>query len=187
MYSVYAAAVTGCRRALPSAAPSQTVSCGQRGIARRAGRGARLRLPRFQAGLSYVEVLVATLLIMVALAPALEALAPGVAGAGIHASRAEDHYAVAGRLEQLLGETYTDLDAAALAAGSAATPTSYSESVVLPGGRRVTRNVFLARYDSDNADGDDDPFTGAESDLLWVRVVIAESGVALETLVSAYD
>ncbi|MEZ5542664.1 MAG: hypothetical protein R3F42_11540 [Pseudomonadota bacterium] len=176
------AATTGAGRVRIPALSSRPVCCapGQRS-------GPQVRFPACQAGLSYVEVLVATVLIMVALAPALEALAPGVAGAGIHAGRVEEHYALAGRLEALLAEPFADLDAAAQAAGSATVPSSYSDSVLLPSGRRITRNVYLSRYDGDNADGDDDPFTGTEDDLLWVRVAGATSGVTLETLLSAYD
>jgi len=137
------------------------------------------------AGISYVEVLIAIVLIMLALAPALEALSPGEAAAGAHANRVEDHFAVAGRMEELLAEPFAALDAAATAAGSRVTPGSYSDTVTFQDGRTVTRNVYLSRYDSDNADGDADPFTGTEADLLWLRVEIGDT--ALETLRSAHD
>ena len=139
------------------------------------------------AGLTYVEVLVAIVLIMVVLVPALDALQPGVTGAGIHASRSEDHHRLAGHMEFVLAQPFADLDTAALAAGSPATPSSYSDIVTHADGRQVTRNVFLSRYDSDNADVDNDPFTGTEDDLLWLRVEIANTADALETLVSVYD
>jgi hypothetical protein len=137
------------------------------------------------AGIAYLEVLIATLLIMVALAPALEALAPGATGAGLHANRIEDHYAVASRMEELLAQPYAALDAAATAAGSRTVPASDSDTLTYADGRTVTRNVFLSRYDSDNADGDNNPFTGTEADLLWLRVAIGDT--ALETLLSAHD
>jgi len=146
---------------------------------------ARRVVPGAIAGLAYLEVLIATVLIMLALAPALESLAPGVAGSVIHASRIEDQFAVAGRLEELLTAPFADLDAAALAAGSPDTASSYSDSVIYPDGRQVRRAVYLSRYDSDNADADDDPFTGTEDDLIWLRVEIA--GEALETLICACD
>ena len=53
-------------------------------------------------GFTYVEILIATLLIVVTLLPAIQALHPAVAGAGYHGSRIEDHYRLAGRLEELL-------------------------------------------------------------------------------------
>ena len=139
------------------------------------------------AGFAYVEVLIATLLIVVTLLPAIQALYPAVAGAGIHGSRVEDHYQLTGRLEELLAEPFADLDAAATAAGSETTPTTYSDTVTHPDGRQITRNVFLSRYDADNGDSDNNPFTGTEDDLLWVRVEIAGTTDGLETLVSVYD
>jgi hypothetical protein len=88
-------------------------------------------------------------------------------------------------MEELLAEPFAALDAAATAAGSRVTPGSYSDTVTFQDGRTVTRNVYLSRYDSDNADGDADPFTGTEADLLWLRVEIGDT--ALETLRSAHD
>ena len=143
---------------------------------------------RYIAGLTYVEILIATLLIVVTLLPAIQALYPAVAGTGVHGSRLEDHYQLAGRLEELLAEPFADLDAAATAAGDETIPTTYSDTVTHDDGRQIDRNVFLSRYDSDNADGDNDPFTGTEDDLLWMRVEIAGPVPAgLETLHSVYD
>lgn len=134
------------------------------------------------AGLTYLEVLIATLLIVITLVPALEAMAPGVTGAALHEDRVEDHHLVYGRLEELLAAPFADLDAAATAAGGPGTPSSYSDTLTQADGRPVTRNVYLSRYDADNADGDNDPFTGTEPDLLWLRVEIAGSRQAIETL-----
>ncbi|MBT8122841.1 MAG: hypothetical protein KJO10_09925 [Gammaproteobacteria bacterium] len=139
------------------------------------------------AGIAYIEVLVAIVLIVVALVPAMEALRPGVVGAAIHENRLADHYQLAGRMETLLAEPFTDLAAAAAAAGNETTPTTYSDTVTHPDGRQITRNVFLSRYDADNADADNDPFTGTEDDLLWIRVEIAGSANGLESLLSVYD
>jgi hypothetical protein len=46
--------------------------------------------------------------------------------------------------------------------------------------------VFLSRYDGDNADGDGDPFTGTDGDLIWVRVEIPGTTLDIEALTSAY-
>ena len=140
-----------------------------------------------RAGFAYIEVLLATLLIVVTLLPALEALHPAVAGAGFHGSRVEDHYRLAARMEELLAEPFIDLDDAATAAGSETTPTTYSDTVTHTDGRQITRNVYLSRYDADNADTDNNPFTGTEDDLLWIRVEIAGTTDGLETLFSVYD
>ena len=143
--------------------------------------------PTHMAGFSYVEVLIAVVLIVVTLVPAMDALLPGVAGSGIHESLAEDHYQLTGRLEQVLVEPYGQLNSAAVAAGSPTTPTTYSDLFTYPNGRQISRNVFIARYDADNADADDDPFTGTDDGLLWVRIAIAGTGSSIESLVSEYD
>ena len=140
------------------------------------------------AGFSLVEVLVATVLIAIVLVPAMDALLPGMAGGGIHETRTEDHYQLLAKIEEVLAEPFTDLDAAAIAAGSPTTATlSYSDIFTYPDGRQITRNIFLSRYDADNADADDDPFTGTDEGLLWVQGVIAGSSLSFETLTSAYD
>lgn len=142
--------------------------------------------PGNMAGLTYVEVLIATVLIVTTLVPALEALQPGIAGTGIHETLVEDHYQLTARLEEVLAEPFADLDAAATAAGNANTPTSYSDVFSYPDGRQVIRNVFLSRYDGDNADTDNDSFTGTDDGLLWLRVELAGSAFSVETLTSAY-
>ena len=42
--------------------------------------------------------------------------------------------------------------------------------------------VYLSLYDGDNADADDDPFTGTDADLLWIRVEIDGSVLSLQTV-----
>jgi prepilin-type N-terminal cleavage/methylation domain-containing protein len=139
------------------------------------------------AGFSLVEVLVATVLIAITLVPAMDALLPGMAGGGIHETRSEDHYQLLAKIEETLAETFASLDAAAIAAGNPTTPTSYSDVFTYPDGRQITRNIFLSRYDADNADADDDPFTGTDAGLLWVQGIIAGSSLRIETLTSVYD
>ena len=143
---------------------------------------ARCSMPAM-AGIAYIEILLAILLITVTLVPALEALQPGVNGSGIHEDRLADHYQLTGRLEELLIQSYSALDDAATAAGDRFTPTTYSDVVTQPDGRQLTRNVFLSRYDIDNADADNDPFTGIDHGLLWVRVEFAGTADGMETLV----
>ncbi len=134
-----------------------------------------------QRGFSYVEVLVATVLIAVALVPMVEALGPGLQGSRVHQDRAEVNFALQGKLEGVLAEAFADLDAAATAAGDFKVATSYSD---LAAG--VPHEVFIWRWDADNADADDDPFTGGEDDILWVRVATADGLTELQTLVSRY-
>ena len=134
-----------------------------------------------QSGLSYIEVLVATLLIAVALVPMMEALGPGLQGSEIHRDRAEVHFVLTGKLEQVLAESFEDLDAEATVAGNYNIATAYSDLAA-----SVPHEVFIWRYDVDNADNDDDEFTGGEDDILWVRVATADSSADLQTLVSRY-
>ena len=139
---------------------------------------------RKMAGISYVEVLVSVVLIAIVLVPAMEALQPGMAGSGIHEIIAEDHYRLTGKFEEVLAEPFVDLDIAAITAGSATTATAYSDVFTYPNGRQITRNVFIAQYEADNADSDNDPFTGIDIGLLWVQVEIAGTELRLETLIN---
>lgn len=141
-----------------------------------------IRYPlRRAAGLSYIEVLLATLLIAIALVPMMDALGPGLQGARIHRDQAEVHYALTGKLEEVLAQAFDDLDAAATAAGDYKIATSYSDP-----GATVPHQVFIWRYDVDDADGDGDVFTGGEDDILWIRVATTDAATDLQTLLSRY-
>ncbi len=133
-------------------------------------------------GLSYVEVLVATLLIAVALVPMLEALQPGIQGAGIHRNQTEVQFALRGTMERVLAEPFESLDEEATAAGASTTSTTYSDLAAT-----VPHEVFIWRWDVDNADADDDGFTGGEDDILWIRVATQDGLTDLTTLISRYQ
>lgn len=131
-----------------------------------------------QVGLTLVEVLVTVVLLAVLIVPAISALQTGVLGVGVHADVSANHYRLTSAMEELLSEPYANLADAATAAGSATTASRYSEAAGNPG--RLL--VFLSFYDGDNADSDDDPFTGTEAELMWLRVQIEGSVNALETV-----
>ena len=131
-----------------------------------------------QSGLTLVEVLVTVVLLAILLIPAINALQTGIIGAEVHGDVATSHYRLAARLEDLLAEPFADLSDAAVAAGSATTPSSYSEPVGPP--ERLL--VYLSFYDGDNADADDDPFTGTDPDLVWIRVDVEDSVFTLQTV-----
>ena len=57
-------------------------------------------------------------------------------------------------------------------------PTSYSDV----SGSTDRRLVYIAKYDADNADADDDGFTGVDDEILWVRVEIENTPFEFETL-----
>ena len=128
-------------------------------------------------GFSYVEVMVAMLLVMTALLPALDSLFGAMAATRHRATVTEEHYHVFGKLEEMLAQPFWELDAEAVAVADSTVPTSYSEA---PGTFR-RRLVYLARYDGDNFDGDEQPLTGGDPGLLWIRVEI-ENGRSLETV-----
>lgn len=132
----------------------------------------------YQTGLTLVEVLITMVLLTVLLVPALRALQTSVAGSNIHAALADDHFRLTSRMEELLAEPYGDLEAAAIAVGSPTVATSYSE-LAGPPGRLV---VYLSLYDGDNADADDDPFTGTDEGLLWIRVEVENTVLDLQTV-----
>ncbi|MDH3613678.1 MAG: prepilin-type N-terminal cleavage/methylation domain-containing protein [Gammaproteobacteria bacterium] len=133
---------------------------------------------RQEHGLTLVEVLVTIVLLTIVLVPAMRALQTGVVGAGVHGDVSSSHYRLTSRLEELLAEPFADLSDAAIAAGAPTTATTYSEAAGPPG--RLL--VYLSLYDGDNTDADDNPFTGTDPDLLWIRVEIEDSVHTLQTI-----
>ena len=135
---------------------------------------------RNPAGFSYVEVLVATVLVALTLVPAIDALSSGIMAGGVHASAVVRQNALQAKLEEMLALPFDDLDAEALAVGSYLTPTSYSDTA----GSSDRRLVFLALFDVDDADSDGNALTGGEAGLMWVRVTVEGTVDAVETLTS---
>lgn len=135
---------------------------------------------RNEAGLTLVEVLVSIVLLGILLVPAISALQTATVGSNVHSDLAADHYRLTSRLEELLAEPFNSLSDAAIAAGGPLVPSSYSDAAGPPG-RLV---VFLAHYDGDNADADNDTFTGADPDLLWVRVEAENTVFELQTIMA---
>ena len=50
----------------------------------------------------------------------------------------------------------------------------------------MPHEVFIWRYDVDNADNDDDPYTGGEADLLWLSIASEDGTFRIQTLLSPY-
>lgn len=141
--------------------------------------------------MTYIEVMIAVVIIAAALVPAMEALHTGMLGTEINRSSTAEHYSATGKMEELLAEPYGALLAAAAIAGDATTISGYSDPPATPD-RRL---VYLSRFDADNADGDGDPFTVPDanedgdndpftgySGLIWLRVEIEGSATPLESL-----
>lgn len=129
-------------------------------------------------GLSYLEVLIATALISLALVPALESLQTGIRSAAVHEELAVQHHHVASLLETVATEPFPKLLAEQIAAAGAAT--DYSDAAGSPD-RRL---VFLDLWDGDDADGDGQGWTGGDLDLIRVRVELENTALLLETLVT---
>ena len=136
---------------------------------------AQLNTVRRQAGISYVEVLAATIIIALTAIPATDAIRGAMAGAEFDTQATVNQYRLTSKLEEVLAESFGSVSAQA---AGPTTATTYSDSAGTPD-RRL---VFISPYDGDNADADNDPFTGTDSDLLWVRVEIEGSVSALQAL-----
>ena len=152
---------------------------GQRSGRRRTRSSAAARA--VQAGLSYIEVLVATVLVVVALVPAMDALRSSVTGSQIHQSETENAQRLQTKMEEVLAQPFGTLYAQTY------TPTPASElnkstvaNTVLsdpPGaGRRI---VVLYRYDGI-------ALTDSDSGLLRIKVAYEAGDASLETLRSRW-
>ena len=136
--------------------------------------------PGRQAGVTYIEVLIASLLIVISLVPMIDAVRGAISSSGVHDETAIQHLHLIAILEDVLAEPFSSLEAAAIAAGSETVVTSYSDLA----GSNNRRLVYLSLYDGDNADSDDDPFTGVDPGLMWVRTEIEGTLMAIDSLVS---
>lgn len=126
-----------------------------------------------QRGLSYVEVLIAVVIVAVCLVPALDALRGGLSAADAQRLQAVNQQRLQTRLEEVLANRFNTLDNAAMAAGNSpsATVAAYSDAA----GTADRLLVTIYRYDG-NAP------TASDSSLLWVKVVIEATSLSLNTL-----
>ncbi len=145
-----------------------------------------------QTGLTYIEVMVAAALIAIALVPAVEALHTGILGSDVQRTVVDDHYAALAKMEEVLAERYSALVDVAAITADPTTPNSYSDAA----GTLNRRLIYVAPYDADNSDGDNNVYTVPDpnldgdsnlytgyNELLWVRVEVEGSITALESLV----
>jgi len=137
-------------------------------------------LPGRQTGATYIEVLIASVLIVISLVPMTNAVRGAIDSSAMHEDTAIQHLHMIARLEDVLAEPFSSLEAAAIEAASTSVPTSYSDST----GSVNRRLVYLSLYDGDNADSDGDPFTGADPGLMWIRTEIEGTLISVESLVS---
>lgn len=119
------------------------------------------------------------ILITTALIPAMDALYSGIMGSSIHQQRSVQHYKLLAKIEDVLARPFSELQKEAdLATNSNDIIDRYSD----PSGAEFRRLVYIDRYDADNADNDNNVFTGGEDDLLWVKVITENSSDGIEIL-----
>jgi len=133
-------------------------------------------------GFTYIEVIVSIMVLSIALIPAISAIRESIAVSREQETLVANTYSVYAKMENVMAQPYETLAQLAMAAGSATTPTSLSD----PAGTPARRLVYLASYDGDNDDSDNNPFTGGDPGLLWVKVQLEGEPLAMESLVTSY-
>lgn len=145
-----------------------------------------------ELGLSYVEVLVATTILAVALVPAINALYPAIAGSSAYQSDTENHYHLAAKLEEVLAQPFDNLYQEAKNVGDEKIPSDlFSDEI----GNSARRLVFLSSYQPVDFSSVEDPFvtttdasfTTTDEGLLWVGVQLESNGLRMASLVSRYE
>ncbi len=133
---------------------------------------------RQQRGAAYLEVLIASVILALALAPAMQSLYSGLRSNEVHLAQLQLHHRAENMMVEMLGTPFDELDAEAQAVADPTVATAYSDAPATAD-RRL---VYLSRFDGNNADADDDDFTGIDDGLLWIRVEIENTPVTLYTL-----
>lgn len=132
------------------------------------------------SGFSYVEILVATAVLAISLTPAIDALYTSSQLSRENKRLADGQLLLQSKLDEVLAENFSALDSEALALNShTANSTIYSDLA----SSTTRRLVKISHYDMDNIDNDNDPFTGKDDSIVWIRVELNDIG-GIETLVS---
>jgi type II secretory pathway pseudopilin PulG len=134
----------------------------------------RLFFVKSNAGYAYLDVLVATAVLMVSLLPALSALqqANNVQNEAAETLRLLQHVSSKMAQVQARGGFQLGLDIAG--------NTDLSDAT----GSSDRRTVHIAFFDGDNADGDNDIATGADDELILIRVSLEDGRHMQQTVVS---
>lgn len=133
---------------------------------------------RSASGYAYVEILLAVSLLAICLAPMLESLAAGLGQQRLQAEYETAIYSAQSRMQTLRTDSFASLRTEALNVGDPTVPTTYSDAATVS----PQLLVYLSLYDHDNADGDNDPFTGGDTGLLWMRVATARGDIDYQIL-----
>ena len=132
---------------------------------------------RAEAGLAYVEVMVALLLVTVCLVPALGALQSALLGSQALADAATCDTLLRNRMEEVLGKPYSVLLAETNLSGGN-TPGSVSAALSDPAGP-ARRIVIVYRTDGTAV-------SAADTGLIRVRVAWEAGGTGLESMRSKW-
>ncbi|MCB1742545.1 MAG: hypothetical protein KDK91_19375 [Gammaproteobacteria bacterium] len=128
-----------------------------------------------QTGFSYVEVLLAMLLLGVALVPITRMLSESLAGASSAGQMLSLELTLSSKLEQVLANSFQILEQQA----SGSQP---SNDLSDPVGSEPRILVSVLGFDADNADGDDDVLTGVDDGVLLIRVEAEHHATRFESL-----
>jgi len=131
-------------------------------------------------GFGYIEILVATALLVISLMPAINAIYASSQLSQQNKRLAAGHFKLRSKMDTVLAENYSVLESEALSLNS---HTAISAVFSDPVGTPERRTVRLSRYDVDDIDNDGDPFTGKDDSMLWISVEVEDIG-GVEALVS---
>lgn len=129
------------------------------------------------AGLAYVEVMVALMLVVTALVPALNALQSSVRSSQLLGTIAARDALLRGKMEEVLGLPFETLNAETFLSGG---NTTTSVSTALSDSAGSDRRIVIL-YRSDGT-----ALSSADTGLVRVRVAYEAGGTALETLRSKW-
>ncbi|MEC5217196.1 hypothetical protein RCH09_002153 [Actimicrobium sp. GrIS 1.19] len=135
-------------------------------------------MKRRAAGFSYVEVVLATVLLAVCIVPATNALRNGASAPQIVATQGHAMLCIKNQMEKVIAEPYHNL---VLASGTLATPSAtYS---LAADSQCPARNIYIAKYNPDGFPN----FPNADTGLLYINASVPDGAVAqfpLTTLVA---
>lgn len=147
-------------------------------------------------GFSYLEVVLAALLMAVVLVPLLDALSAGVQSSRTQQDMLQDHYRLVAKLEEVTSQSYDSLYNEAALINNMNTPSTVFSDAAGTSSRRLVYVYYydLANVDADsdpftisdpNSDADNNPFTGDDApvEVLWVKAEIENSNYQLLSLV----
>ena len=130
-----------------------------------------------QSGLSYIEILVAMIIIGVSIVPVVSALRNSMMAAELDSLTTVRTFHLMAKMEEVLSQSFDTLSAQAIGTDSAG---PFSDDA----GSENRRLVYISEYDGDNADADDAVFTGTDAGLLWIQVEIENSNHRITALKS---